>query len=69
LNIGRFVVRLIVSWFLGGLVTAAAFWLVASATGQLAYGIHSGAAAVLLLFPVAVIVAFRLLARAGFPPA
>ena len=67
-NIGRFVVRLIVSWFLGGLVTIAAFYLVASATGELASGIHSSAALILLLGPVAMTITFRLLGRAGFPP-
>lgn len=69
MSIGRFVVRLIVSWFLGGLVTIAAFYLVAAATGGLASGIHSSAALILLLGPVAIVAAFRLLARAGFPPA
>ena len=69
MNIGRFIVRMIVSWFLGGIATGAAFCLVALATGQLAYGIHSSVAAVLLVFPVFVIVACRVLARTGFPPA
>ena len=67
MNIGRFVVRSVVSGFLGGLVTMAAFYLVASATGELSSGIHSRAALILLLGPVAMVVAFRLLARAGFP--
>lgn len=67
MNIGPLMVRLIVSWFLGGIVTGAAFYLVALTTDQLADGIHSSAAVVLLLAPVAVVVVFRLLVRAGFP--
>jgi len=68
MNTGRFIIRLIGAWIFGGAATALLFVGVAWATGQLSRGIHSNAAFVLFLFPVALLVAFWLLARAGFPP-
>lgn len=65
---GPFIVRLVAAWILGGAATVLLFFGVAWATRQSSLGIHSNAAFVLFLFPVALVAAFRLLARAGFPP-
>ena len=67
MNAGRFIIRLIVAWIVGGVVAGALFFVVAWAIGQLSSGIHSNAAFVLLLFPVLLGIVFWLLVRADFP--
>jgi hypothetical protein len=68
MKVGRFIIRLIVSYLIGGVATWLLFVVVAWLTGQLPSGIHSNAAFVLLLLPVAWGTAFWWLARVGFPP-
>ena len=67
MSIGRVIVRLIAACIGGGVATCALFLLVAWISGQLPSGIHSTAAFVLFLAPVAVGVVFWLLGRANFP--
>jgi hypothetical protein len=66
--VSRIIVRAVFAYFLGGAATVALFLATAFATGELAAGIHSNAAVVLLAAPVAWAIAFRWLTRVNVPP-
>ena len=67
LKVGRLLIRAVLAYVLGTLATYALFFLVAWVVGDLAGGIHSNSAVLLLLQPVAWIGAFWYLQARNLP--